>query len=1024
MDAIRLPVMKSASAHDTGSLAHRDRELVHLANELQARIAGEVRVDRHYRMLYATDASIYQVEPVGVVIPTNLDDVRATVRFAAEHGIALLPRGGGTSLAGQTVNNALVIDLSRHCTAVLDIDSNQRRATVEPGIILEQLNRALAPHGLMFGPDVATAAQATIGGMIGNNSAGAHSILYGRTVENLRAADVMLADGTELRLDEGAALRDPRVAEITRRVATVVHSVAGQIRERYPKTKRRVDGYNLDLMLDQMERSQTTNYEKVNLAHLVCGSEGTLAVTLRAELDLVSTPKNVAMAIVAFDNVEAALMAVGPILETNPSAVELVDDVIIHLAARNSEYRRYIELLPQLTCTKAGVLTESSVPGAVLYVEYFGDAPGDIDASFAKLGKLFERERIIEYRDPAAMAGAWKLRKAGEPLLYGMPGERKPITFIEDTAVEPAKLVEFIREFRALLEKYNTYASYYAHASVGCLHIRPLIALASENGRETMQKIAEEATDLVKQFGGALSGEHGDGRLRSHLLRRFFGDEISDAFRRIKDIFDPELRLNPGNIVDPPGMTESLRVRPKDEEITIPQREIRTFFRYRSEHGFAEAATLCNGAGICRKTRGGTMCPSYRATRDERHATRGRGNALRLAISGQFDTDGLRSGQMGGGPLWNDPATLETFDLCLSCKACKSECPSNVDIARLKSEYLAQSYLAGRKVPGAVKMFADVRKWNARGSALHPIANFLSRSPLQAIAKQFIDIHPKRSLPPLGPSLFKWYKNRPAKNAGGPAVILFPDCFTSYSEPHIGRAAITVLESFGYRVVLPGFARGSGGCCGRPKISLGLLKDAIPHCAEVADLYMELMERENAVALIGLEPSCVSAIVDDWLDLKIDVDQVQLRELAERTLAIEDFLELHWDAHPNREKVINAAFAGPPVLLHGHCHQKALWGVDRTASLLWRVCGDRLRVLDSGCCGMAGAFGFTLDHYDLSMAVGETSLFPFLREEPEATILAPGTSCRHQVHDALNREAKHPIEFIAGMLQSRVTSIV
>lgn len=996
MDAIRLPVIqRDRGERDGGSAAHH-QEISHLLDELRETIDGEVHVDRHYRMLYSTDASIYQVEPIGVVIPRHLEDVRRAMQFAAAHGIRILPRGGGTSLAGQTVNDALVIDLSRHCTALLEVNQEAGTAVVEPGIVLEHLNNALSPYGLMFGPDVATASQATIGGMIGNNSAGAHSILYGRTVENLRAVEVILADGTEIRFDEGAGLRDKRVAKMTRQVAGVVQSVADEIRLRFPKTTRRVDGYNLDLMLNQIERSRTGEHECVNLAHLVCGSEGTLAMTLRAELNLVPAPRLKGLAIIAFADVESALIAVQSILPTQPSAVELVDDVIIMLAQRNTEYRRYVELLPKLN---------GEYPGAVLYVEYFGESPAEIDASFARLGKLFDVQYIINYNEPAAMAGAWKLRKAGEPLLYGLPGERKPITFIEDTAVEPAKLVEFVREFRAMLDRHGTTASYYAHASVGCLHIRPLIALGDAGDRETMQRIAEDATELVKQFGGALSGEHGDGRLRSHLLERFYGPKICDAFRKIKEIFDPEHRLNPGNIVEPPGMAVNLRVRPKDVDVTIPP--VRTFFRYRAEGGFPEAATLCNGAGICRKTKGGTMCPSYRATRDERHATRGRGNALRLAISGQLDTDGLRLES----PLWNDPATLDTLDLCLSCKACKSECPSNVDIARLKAEYLAQSYQAGRKVPLASKVFANVRTWNRIGSAMHPVANAMACSPLAALMNGLLGIHPNRTLPRFGPSLFKWNNQRVTANRGAPVVVMLPDCFTTYNEPHIGRAAITVLEALGYRVVLPEVP-----CCGRPMISLGLLQDAIPQCAHAADTLMEVMEREQAIALVGLEPSCVSAIVDDWLDLAMDVDQPRLHKLAEMTMGVEDFIEANWDRHPQINSVKMRKSSGPPMLLHGHCHQKALWGIDRCASLLGRIYGDRLCVLESGCCGMAGSFGFTSDHYDLSMAVGEDSLFGLLRDEPDAVVLAPGTSCRHQVHDALNREAKHPIEVIAEFL--------
>ncbi|TDJ57019.1 MAG: FAD-binding oxidoreductase [Planctomycetota bacterium] len=954
-----------------------------VARDIEA-IVGDprhVRFGRHDRMLYATDASIYQVEPLGVVIPPTIDAAEQVIRYCLANNLPILPRGGGTSLAGQAVNRAIILDFSAHCGRVISIDSERMQAVVEPGVVLDELNRVAAADGLMFGPDVATSTHATLGGMIGNNSAGAHSILYGRTVEHLAGVDCLLADGTRVTFDVDAADRDERVAALTRGVVDIVTPLAEEIRRRYPTTTRRVNGYNLDLVLDQVQSG------RVNLASLVCGSEGTLAVTLGATVGLVRVPARKTLAIIAAGDLDDALGLLGPIIETGPSAVELLDDVIISLAMRNVEYRRYVELLP----TDGG-----AAPGAVLYVEYFGDDEDELRAKLADLGKCVEGHAMISYTDADAMAAAWKLRKAGEPLLHAMPGDRKPLTFIEDTAVDPARLPEFVREFRAIVESHGTTAAYYAHASVGCLHIRPMISLRDPEGRDAVQAIAEAVTELVKTYRGALSGEHGDGRARSPLLRRFYGDAICDAFASIKALFDPDNLLNPGNIVEPAAITDTLRVEPGGHPASMP--DIKPFYRYDAEHGFGAAVEMCNGAGVCRKTTGGTMCPSYRALRDERHATRGRGNALRLAITGQL-----------GPSRWDDAETIRTLDLCLSCKACKAECPSNVDIAKLKSEYTAQRFAAAGRVPMQVRAFAAVRGMNRLGSRLYPLANALTRfGPTAAIVKRAMGIDRRRSLPRFGPSLYRWHARRPV-NADAPAVVLMGDCFTAWSEPHIGRSAVEVLEALGYRVVLP-----RTKCCGRPLISQGMLAEAQSVCRTTAGELAHAMKSNEAVALVGCEPSCISAITDDWLELDMGIDVEPLQALARRTSLVEQFIHERWEDHPTAPQP--AAPGRETVLLHGHCHQKALWGVDSSAGLLRRLVGDRLEVPDTGCCGMAGAFGFTPGHYELSMAIGESDLLPAIRAEPQAIIAAPGTSCRHQIVDGTGRHAVHPIEIAASVL--------
>lgn len=1043
-----------------------------LAAALRARIEGEVRFGRHDRLLYATDASIFQVEPMGVALPRSLDDLRAVVRFAAERGLVILPRGGGTSLAGQAVNRALVIDCSKFLRSVTRIDAEARRVTVEPGAVLDDLNRALAPHGLVFGPDVATSGHATLGGMIGNNSAGARSILYGRTVEHVIALRAMLADGSEHVFEEGAGERDPVIRDLTARVAAIVQRVREPVRARYPKIVRRVNGYNLDLILDQIERSTPGTLDRVNLAHLLCGSEGTLAVTMEATLNAVPLPARRGLAIVAFDSVDAALAMLAPVLATKPSAVELLDDVVIEMARANTGCRGYVDLLPRAAAGRTD---------AVLYVEYSVDADAALSERFAALRAGVGDAGMQVYTDPAAMMDAWTLRRSGEPLLHAIPGNRKPVSFIEDTAVDPARLAAFVHEFRAIVARHGTRAAYYAHASVGCLHIRPLIDLHEADDLDRMEAIAREVTDLVVRFGGALSGEHGDGRARSHLLERFYGPEIIAAFRDIKRLFDPGNRLNPGNIVDPSphALREHLRVSPLGGALRVPDGP--TFFHY--EHGLREAVEQCNGAGLCRRTRGGTMCPSYRASLDERHSTRGRGNALRLAITGQAgkretqraaeghgeekerdqkaEVRGQRSDIRRPAPrsadgsfldpqpspslgasaaaspvsAWDDAETLATLDLCLSCKACKHECPSNVDIAKLKAEYLGQRFAAGARVPLATRLIGRVRALNRIGSALYPLTNLLTRFPPTAwLIRRAMNIDARRSLPRFGPSLLTWRTKRERAIApdlsGGekvkeaPALVLLPDCFTCFNEPHIGRAAIRVLEHLGYRVMLPNFGGGPAGCCGRSLISVGMMREAVDACRATAAALLDLVQRERPVAIVAVEPSCLSAIKDDWLDLTLGLARDRLRELADRAWLVEEFIAARWDEHPrDRRSDISHPrgedAARAVVAMHQHCHHKAVLGPSALPSLLRRLLGpERVRVLDSGCCGLAGGFGYAPHRFDLSMAIGEQSLLPAVREagEESAVILANGTSCRHQIRDGAGMHPEHPIEWLARLL--------
>lgn len=983
------------------------------ADALRGLLDGEVRFDAHDRMLYATDASIYQVEPLGVVVPAHTEDIARTLRYAHEQALPVLPRGGGTSLAGQCVNHAIVIDVSAHCTNIVKIDPDARTAAVESGVTIAALNEHAKAHGLFFAPDPSTWRQCNIGGCIGNNAAGTRSILYGRTAENLVSVDALLPDATRVTLAAGSCARDERLRPIGTRIVELVRMHRDDIRTRFSKTLRRNAGYALDMMLDQVEtaeRDAVNPLERLNLAHLVCGSEGTLAFITRATVDLHPIPNAKGLAVLGFDSLDAAIAAVEPLLELRPSAVELLDDLVIGLARTNTALAHDVELMPQ---PARGPLE------AVLYVEFFGNSRQAVQNGFDGVASVLaslkggDAAGLASYHDQASIDRALRLRQAGEPLLHAIPGARKPLGFIEDNVVPVERLGEFVTRLRDVIESRGTRAAFYAHASVGVLHVRPLLSLRSDADRAYMEAIATEAADLARELGGVMSGEHGDGRARGPFLERHFGPELMRVFREVKALFDPDGLLNPGNIVEPldvPSIHESTRVRPHGANAEYPG--VRTYFDYSAEEGFDHAVELCNGAGVCRKTTGGTMCPSYRATLDERHATRGRGNALRLAISGQLP----------GGEAWSDADTLETLRLCLSCKACKTECPSNVDIAQYKAEYLAQSYRHSGRTPLQAIAFGRVRALNRVGSLFAPISNAIAESsPVRALTNRALGLSPKRSLPPFARSLFARVRSMsPAMNGGlsedAPHVVLFSDCFTTYNEPEIGLASIRLLNAFGYRVILK-----DTGCCARTHISTGLLAEAIDEIASCAGRLDKAAR--DAAAILVCEPSCLSTIRDEWLKLGANMNPTERTRLAGRSFLVEQFLHDAWDRHPRTPE-----FQKPTgrVVLHGHCHQKALWGSDTSANILVRAFGvDRVVALDTGCCGMAGSFGYTADRYDLSMRIGEESLFPSVRTlGDDDVVVAPGTSCRHQIHDGTQRTAVHPIVLLDSARRSDATQRV
>ena len=967
-----------------------------LEHELRTAIRGDVRFDAGSRLLYSTDASMYQMEPVGVVIPRDADDVRAAIELAGRHHVAVLPRGGGTSLTGQTVNNALVLDFSRHLDRVLEVNTEELWARVQPGLVQDNLNHHVRPLGLLFGPDTSTSNRATLGGMLGNNSGGSHSIAYGLTVEHVIELTTLLADGSRVVFGEvtpgefAAKCRAPGLeGQIYREIARIRETYAAEIQARYPAHWRRVSGYNLNELvgagsarpgrteggLIQARPGSAT----LNVARLIVGSEGTLVTVLEAKVRLVRRPKATALEVIHYRDIQEALESSQSILETGPYAVELTDKMILDLARNNIEQSQRMAFV-------------QGDPAAIMIVEYAGDTDAEVRAKVETLEARRQRERFGYAAHAAHDAGEqqsiWKLRKAGLGLLLGMKGDKKPIAFVEDTAVEPRHLAEFVTRFREIFAKHDTVGAYYGHCSVGCLHIRPVIDLKTPRGLEQVRTIADEIADLVVRFGGTLSSEHGDGRARSPFLERMYGPRIMQAFRELKRAFDPDNRMNPGNIVAPAGLTDHLRYGTQ-----YTTWEPTTLLDFSEQGGFAASVEMCNGVGACRKTLEGTMCPSYMATKDEEHSTRGRANALRAVLSGR-----LPPAEFTGRRLY------EVMDLCLECKGCKAECPANVDMAKLKYEFLHHYYQANG-LPLRNRLFGRIARMNRLGCRMPALVNWVSGlAPSRWALERLAGIDRRRPLPSLAAQTFTdWFARRvPPAAAPRGEVVLFNDTFTTYNVPEIAQAAVEVLEAAGYRVVLV-----DRECCGRPLISKGMLAEAREHAAwNVARL---APYARRGVSIVGLEPSCLLTLRDETVDL---VRTDDARAVARQSFLFEEFLLRE------RARGLVLAFGGNgrKALLHGHCHQKALVGTAPTVGAL-RWAGFEVEEVDSGCCGMAGSFGFEREHYDISVALGNRRLAPAVKAAPlETEIVAPGISCRQQIQHLAGRRAKHPAEVLREAL--------
>jgi FAD/FMN-containing dehydrogenase/Fe-S oxidoreductase len=941
-------------------------ERLHAA--LDGRLEGYLRTDEASRALWSTDASIYLRKPAGVVVARSEGDVKLALEAARELGLPITPRGTGTSLAGQATAPGLALDVSE-MQRVVNLDLEHRRCSVEPGTIQGELNALVEPHGLVFGADTSTSDVATLGGMVGNNSAGMRSIVYGTTADQVLSLRCVLASGETVELKalsreeaRERARHADAASRLLRGALEIGERYADEIKKRFPRMIRRVSGYGLDALVDP---------ETVDLTRLVCGSEGTLAVVTRAGFRLAELPPQRALASLEFDTLAAAARATVELLKLGPSALELLDDVAIGRARASSAYAgstRFVQ----------------GNPKALLLVEWSGTEE-ELDERFAGLDEIARGVGALHatpLRTKGEMQATVKLRKSILPLLLGTTEKEKPVAFVEDAAVPPERLEEFIGRFEEIVEKNGTWACFYGHASVGCLHVRPALDTSDPAGTARMRRIAEEVADLVVDCGGSLSGEHGDGLARSEFLETMYGPEILRAFSEVKRLFDPEGVLNPGVIVAPPPMDRQLRIGPGRRRLPV-----NTNLDFSGQGNFAAAVELCNGSGLCRKKTGGTMCPSYMVTLDEKDTTRARANMLRSVIDGTLPPEELTGERM-----------KEVMDLCVGCKACKTECPSQVDVASMKTEVLSQM---GREHGFSMRQKAagHIRKQLALAALLPSLYNTVAGTGVARRAAALAGIDPRRSLPKVARETFsKRFPSLP-QGAGPAEVALFNDTWNEYQRPEIGVGAARLFAAAGARVHLPRVV-----CCGRPMLSEGLVHEARKNARRNLDLLYPLVER--GVPLVGLEPSCILTIRDDYRKLLPDDERVAL--LAEATRLFEEALLDLEPELPLRE--------GSPVLLHGHCHQKALVGTGPTEKALSLASGADVRVVDSGCCGMAGLFGYEKGHYEVSMKMGERRLFPAVRGAEERVVVAPGTSCREQISDGTGRRALHPAEYLAALL--------
>ncbi len=980
-----------------------------LATDLRTRVDGDVQFDEYAQVLYATDGSIYQARPAGVVHPTSVADVQATMDVAANHDVPVLPRGAGSSLGGQTVGpGCIILDFTSYMDDIVNVDADAQRATVQPGVVQDHLDARLAEDGLKFAPDPASSNRATVGGGIGNNSTGAHSVRYGITDAYTEELDVVLPNGElihthEVVLDspeyEAIVEQDTVEADIYQTVREAVEANHTDIDARYPSLKRVVTGYNLDRVIYENDAGE----QVINLTKLFVGAEGTLGIIVEAELSLVSMPEETALAVYCFEDLVDAMHAVPEALEFDVSAVELMDQEVFRLAAESDGYAEYTDPIPDGTDAALMLEYDSEL------VDDFETAIGKTNAHFIDSGRAFD---AIEAYDEAAQDRLWKLRKAVIPLLMTLEGDPKPYPFIEDATVPPAELADYVQSFQDILADHGTSAAYFAHAGSGTLHIRPILNLKTESGIDKMRSIADDVTDLVLEHQGSFSGEHGDGMARTEFTPKMYGDDLWEAFKRIKTTFDPQWLCNPGNVVyrDSPddigpdndrGVGADMREHLRYGE-TYQSIEPQTELDFSDEGGFSHLVELCNGCGTCRQTDSGLMCPTYRASDEEVQSTRGRANMLRAAISGEIDPDEIHSERFQS----------EVLDLCLGCKGCKNDCPTGVDMAKLKTEVKHQHHEqhgAGLRE----RLFRDVDRLASIGSALAPLSNLLPKIPgARTIMNSLFGIAEDRSLPQFNQTTFReWFRNRGgsqvSRDEAIDRVVLFPDTFTNYVYPRPGKAAVEVLETANVHVEIPDGLAPSGRAANSQGF-LDTVRQRAAHNVETLSPYVE-----QGYSIVFVEPSDAVMFQDEYRDILNDpaVDRV-----ADAAYGVMEYAD-------NVRLVEELAVDAPDESLayHGHCNQKAT-NKDHHAVGVLRRAGYAVDPVDSTCCGMAGSFGYEAEHYGLSKALGDM-LMSKLSDSDGDVVTAPGASCRSQLKDYQGGDPPaHPIEKLAAAVTGPATT--
>lgn len=962
---------------------------------LAENLTGELFYDDLWRRIFATDASVYRTLPLAVAYPKTVEDIKSLILFAAQNKTSLIPRTAGTSLAGQCVGEGIVVDVSKYFTGIIDLDKTKKRVKLQPGVIRDDLNCHLKPHGLFFGPNTSTSNRCMIGGMVGNNSSGTTSIKYGVTRDKVVEMKVLLNDGSEAVFSEVTSEEfhhkmqlESMEGEIYRKLYEELQpaAVRQEIERGFPKPEihRRNTGYAVDELIKAEVLGG--NEEKINICKLLCGSEGTLAFTTEITLQLDQLPAENAVMIAAhFDSVEKCLQAVVPSMQHSLFTCEMMDKVILDCTKNSLKYREnrfFIE----------------GDPEAILMLEIRSTSEEELADRTAELLKTLS-DSGLSYALPVlkndTIELALDLRKAGLGLLGNIVGDRKAVACIEDTAVAVEDLAAYISEFSELMKNYGQDAVYYAHAGAGELHLRPILNLKNEADVTLFRKITEDVAALVKKYGGSMSGEHGDGRVRAEFIRFMIGEENYDLLKRVKNIFDPKNIFNPGKIIDAPPMDESLRYEPGRKEP-----EINTLMDFSDSLGILRGAENCNGSGDCRKPAeaGGTMCPSYRATRNEKDTTRARANALREFLThsnkpNRFDHEELK----------------EVLDLCISCKGCKSECPSNVDMAAYKAEFQYQ-YNKANGTSMRSKAFAYNASMNKKASKISPFSNLIFSSSLTSgLIKRTMGIAPQRSLPALSKTTLSTYFKKNQQRIDSPikTVYLFNDEFTNYLDAEVGIATLKLLWGLNYDVKIIEHPES-----GRGFISKGFLKEAKEVANKNTSIFKDLISEDSP--LLGLEPSAILSFRDEYL--RLADDKAAAEKVSKNAFLLEEFLKkevlagnITADSFTSEKKRIK---------LHGHCHQKALSGVESTFIMLNLPQNFEVTVIPSGCCGMAGSFGYEKEHYEVSMQIGEQTLFPAVRKASQETVIAaPGTSCRHQIYDGTGKKALHPAVIMAGALK-------